>query len=88
VAALEVASNKVVKLDQAVVDGTEICYCVIAQPADSTAGDKETAAFVGGFFNHAALVWPAAYNLYAERVGAFAGKNGNNAIQIGKVAYA
>jgi hypothetical protein len=85
VAALEVASNKIVKLTQAVVDGSEICYCIIAQPADSTAADVATAAFVGGNFNHEALVWPAAYNTYAERVVAFADKNGNNAITIGKL---
>lgn len=49
---------------------------ILAQPMDTTDATGTSEAtncpfFVGGYFNHAALVWPAAADTFAERVAAF-----------------
>jgi membrane-associated protease RseP (regulator of RpoE activity) len=85
VASLEVATNKIVKLDATVVDGTEVPGYVVMQPVDSTAADKQGPVAIEGFFNHAALVWPAgtALDTFAERHALLAKSYANPGVRVG-----
>lgn len=67
------ATGKVVVLNPAANDGSEKAYGITTQAADATAADVKLACYTGGFFNHAALVWPAALNTLALRKAAFQG---------------
>ncbi len=67
------ANGKLVAFDPAATDGSEKAFGILTQAADGTLADVEVAAYTAGFFNHAALVWPAAIDTLAERKAAFAG---------------
>ena len=55
------AAGVVAKLNPAATDGTQVAKAVLAQPipATSVAGDVAP-VYYSAFFNHDALVWPAA----------------------------
>lgn len=77
------ATGKLVALNPAGVDGSEKAYGILTQPVDATAADVRAGVYIGGFFNDAALVWPAnaAYDTLIERQAAFIG----SMIRIGTV---
>jgi hypothetical protein len=82
VMSLEVASGLLVKYDAAVTDGTEVPYGILAQPVDATSAAQNGQAYIGGHFNHAALVWPGGITTFAARRAIFAT---HHAIIIGKL---
>lgn len=65
------AAGKLVVLAPAAVDGTEIAVGITTQRVDATSGDVRVAMYKAGFFNHLALVWPAATNTLTLRKAAF-----------------
>lgn len=67
-------TGKVVALNPAGADGSQVPYGILTQAVDATAADVRAAVYTGGFFNDAALVWPvhAAYDTLIERQAAFA----------------
>jgi hypothetical protein len=75
------ATGKLTVYTPGAVDGSEKAYGVLTQAADGTLADVNVAAYTAGFFNHDALVWPAAIDTLAERKAAFAGTQ----IRIGSV---
>lgn len=82
------AAGKFVKLTQAgggaITDKAEaICLHAIDTSATGYNADADGPVYVGGIFNHAALVWPVAYDTFAERQAAFA--LGNRNINVEKV---
>lgn len=50
-----------------------IAVGILAQPVAASGANVDVPMFVGGFFNHEALVWNAATDTLAERVAVFAG---------------
>ena len=68
------ATGKLVALNPAGADGSQIAYGVLTQAVDATAADVRAGVYVAGFFNDAALVWPvhASYDTLIERQAAFA----------------
>ena len=75
------ATNKLVAWDPAAVDGSQVAYGILTQAANAVAADVNLGVYTGGFFNHAALVWPVGVATFAARKAAFAGKS----IHIGQV---
>lgn len=69
-------ANKLVPWDN--TPGTAVAIAATPLAANTALGP----IYVGGFFNHQALVWPAAADTYAERRAAFS-KDGT--IRIGKL---
>lgn len=69
------ATGKLVILNPAGSDGSQILYAIAAQPMNTTtpAGDQNGPVYITGVFNHQALVWPAALDLFEERVTATIG---------------
>jgi hypothetical protein len=76
------ATGKVIVLTPGASDGSQFAFGILSQPVDATGGDVTAALFTAGFFNHAALIWPAALDTLVERQVAFDG----TMIQIGKVS--
>jgi len=68
------ATGKLVILNPAAVDGSQVAYGILTQAVDATAADVRAGVYVGGFFNDAALVWPVHTSLdtLIERQAAFA----------------
>lgn len=68
------ATGKLVALNPAGADGSQIAYGILTQAVDATAADVRAGIYTGGFFNDAALVWPAhaSYDTLIERQAAFA----------------
>jgi hypothetical protein len=56
--------------------GAEEAYAIAVQAAASGT-QRDIPVFIGGFFNHEALVWPAGADTLAERREAFRAKNQN-----------
>lgn len=67
-------------MDPALVLPTQGINCVITAQAAGAGADCPY--FSGGYFNHAALSWPAQLDTYAKRKAFFAGSN----IQIGEIS--
>lgn len=69
------ATGKIVTLDPEAdpADGSEIAYGIMTQAADASSADQKVAIYTAGFFNHAALVWPASLDTLEERKAAFLG---------------
>lgn len=67
------ATGKLVALNPAAVDGSQIAYGILTQAVDATAADVNAGVYIGGFFNDAALVWPvhASLDTLIERKAAF-----------------
>jgi hypothetical protein len=53
------ASGKLVQWAPAASDGSQVAYGILSQAANATSADVRVGVYVGGFFNDAALVWPA-----------------------------
>lgn len=51
----------------------KIAVAIAAQPVDAATPGNWVPIFIGGVFNHEALVWPAAVGTLAQRKRAFAG---------------
>lgn len=68
------ATGKLVALNPAGADGSQVAYGILTQAVDATAADVRAGVYVGGFFNDAALVWPvhASLDTLIERQAAFA----------------
>jgi hypothetical protein len=68
------ATGKLIALTPGASDGSQIAYGILTQAVDATAADVRAGVYVGGFFNDAALVWPAHASLdtLIERQAAFA----------------
>lgn len=66
------ATGRMVVWAPAASDGSEKAVGIAAQPA---AANAHFPLYVGGVFNHEALVWPAAADTLAERKAAFDGTN-------------
>lgn len=69
------ATGKLVALTPGAATGAEKAYGILTQAADASAADQKVGVYIGGFFNDAALVWPADASLdtLIERQAAFAG---------------
>lgn len=69
------ATGKIVALNPTVdpADGSEIAYGIMTQAADATSADQKVAVYTAGFFNHAALAWPASLDTLEKRKTAFQG---------------
>lgn len=67
------AAGKLVPWAPAAVDGTQIAHSILALSVNTTspAGDQSVPIFIGGVFNEARLVWPAAADTLEERKAAF-----------------
>lgn len=65
------ASGKLVPLNPAASDGSQVGYGILSQPVDATSTDVRVGTFIGGTFNDAALVWPAALTTLAQRKAVF-----------------
>ena len=78
------ATGKLVVLTPGASDGSEKAYGILTQAVDATSADVKVGVYIGGFFNDAALVWPAnvAYDTLIERQAMFAG---SSMIRIGTV---
>jgi hypothetical protein len=74
------ATGKLVVLTPGASDGSQIAFGITSQPTSGT--DVSQAIFTAGFFNHAALIWPAALDTLVERQVAFDG----TMVKIGKVS--
>lgn len=74
------ATQELVAWDPAAADGSEKAVAIAAQPVD-VSEQAEGPIYTGGYFNHAALIWPAAIDTLAERKAAFDG----TPIKIGKL---
>jgi hypothetical protein len=79
------ASGEYVLCNLAATDGSQIPRAIAAQPAAAAAADVVCPVYVAGFFNKAALVWHASFDLEREKDDAFLA--GNHAISIGTVGY-
>lgn len=66
--------------DPVAVDGSEVAVAIAAQPVD-VSEQVAGPVYIGGFFNHEALIWPVAADTLAERKAAFDG----TPINIGKL---
>lgn len=64
------ATNRWVVVAPAASDGSQIARAIAAQPIAANAMGP---IYVGGIFNHEALIWPAAWDLLSERKAAFDG---------------
>lgn len=73
------AAGAAVPVAPAANDGTQIAVGVTAQAA--TVAQGNVPVYESGHFNHEALVWPAAWDTYAERKAAFA----RTTIKIGRL---
>lgn len=62
-------SGNLVPLDPAQTDGREIMVAIAVEAAASEGSVRNIPVYIAGFFNHAALVWPAgaALDTFAER---------------------
>ncbi len=69
---LALVAGLLVPYDDTAETGAEVAYAIAAQPKLATAAAASEPIFVGGCFNHAALVWPAGADTFAERQAAFA----------------
>ena len=58
--------------------------CIAVEAADSSVSVRNIPVYVSGFFNHAALGWPAGANTLAERIAAFS----RTTIKIGAIPAA
>ncbi len=77
--------GKIVAYDPAASStGAEKAIGILTQRVDATSADVNVAIYTGGFFNHEALVWPAAVDTLAERQAAFRDTTGHS-IRIGSV---
>lgn len=78
------ATGKLVVLTPGASDGSEKAYGILTQAVDATSADVKVGVYIGGFFNDAALVWPAHASLdtLIERQAAFAS---STMIRIGTV---
>lgn len=82
------AAGVLAKLNPAASDGTQIARVVVAQPIKSSATPPALApAYVGAFFNHEALVWPAALDTLAKRKAAMLGTEIQVGALLGSTAY-
>lgn len=61
------------KLNPAATDGTQFARVVVAQPVAASATPGKAPYYRSAFFNHEALVWPAALDTLAKRKAAVAG---------------
>ena len=52
---------------------TAVAIGITAQPVAASGANVDVPIFVGGYFNHEALVWNASTDTLAERVAVFAG---------------
>lgn len=75
------ATGKLVALNTAAVDGSQVAYGILTQAANATAADVNVAVYTAGFFNHTELVWPGALATLSARKAAFA----RTSIHIGAV---
>lgn len=68
------ATGKLVQINPAGADGSQIAYGILSQAVDAVAADIRAGVYVAGFFNDAALVWPvnAAYDSLVKRQALFA----------------
>lgn len=68
------ATGKLVQWAPGAADGSQIAYGILTQAVDATAADVKVGVYTGGFFNDAALVWPAhaSADTLIERQAAFA----------------
>jgi hypothetical protein len=78
--------GNIVPLDPAATDGSEVAYGIATQAVNAGSEyldgrNNSVAVYVGGFFNHEALIWPASLGSLAARKKAFQGTG----IQIGHV---
>lgn len=65
-------NDTIVAWNPAAVNGSEIPVGILCEPLDTTAQPGSYAPYyTGGYFNEAALVWPAAIDTLAERRAAF-----------------
>jgi hypothetical protein len=74
---IAIVGDKIVQYNPAGSDGSEKAAGILATPLNTNAGAGGVAGswapyYTGGDFNHAALVWPAATDTFAERRAAFA----------------
>lgn len=69
------ATGKLVVLTPGASDGSEKVYGILTQAVDATSADVRVGVYTAGFFNDAALVWPAHASLdtLIERKAACAG---------------
>jgi hypothetical protein len=72
---LALVAGLLVPVDPAGSGAAAIAYAIAAQPKVAGTAVHAEPIFVGGVFNHAALVWPAAWDTFYERQAAFAGSN-------------
>jgi hypothetical protein len=64
-------SGYLVAYDDTAVDSKATAVCISVEAAASSGSVREIPVYVGGCFNHEALVWPAGANTLAERRAAF-----------------
>lgn len=74
---IAIVGDKIVAYAPAASDGSEVAAGILCTPLNTNAGSGGVAGswapyYTGGDFNHAALVWPAATDTFAERRAAFA----------------
>lgn len=73
---IALVADKIVPVNPAASDGSQIPAGILSAPLDTTAATGDVNAWApyynGGDFNHEALVWPAAWDTLAERRAAFA----------------
>lgn len=78
------SAGKAVAVNPAASDGTQNAVGILCYAVDASSADAAGNIYVMGNFAHDALVWPAAWDTYAERVAAFA----RTGIVIGKLVGA
>lgn len=66
------SAGKLVAVDTAASDGTQIARCISIE-AHASGAERNIGVYIGGYFNHAELTWPAAWDTLAERKAAFLG---------------
>ena len=68
------ASGKLVPWAPAASDGSQVPCAILTQPVTTAGADVRAGVYTGGFFNDAALVWPAHANAdsLVKRQAAFA----------------
>lgn len=64
------AAGAIAKYDPAATDGTEVPVGIISQPI-AINSSTSVGYYCAGFFNHEALVWPAALTTLAARKAPF-----------------
>ncbi len=72
---LALVAGLLVPYDDTSSAGAQTAYAIAAQPKIATAAVSSEPIYVGGVFNHQALVWPAGADTFAERQAAFARTN-------------